>query len=77
MPNWRDVPDWKFGDMLVLDDSRDPEGASAMFLRWEFTADFNPTESIFRGLLLRPSKLWPDKQAGDIIEPYCGWWMPE
>lgn len=79
MPNWPEVPDWKFGDILTVDHPSGPadhRSARVMFVRWSYVADFNPTKSIFTGVVLEPGASWKDKR-GDIITTYCGWWMPE
>lgn len=73
MPNWRDVPDWKFGDILVTDHPAQVGVTKVMFLNWEFTADFNPTESVFRGLVVGDET----EDIGAILTPYCGWWTPD
>lgn len=80
MPNWREVPDWKYGDILTVDSPTDPSDhrtTRAMFLRWEYRADFNPAESVFVAIVVKPNPDRMREKAGQIIRPYCGWWMPE
>lgn len=80
MPNWPDVPDWKFGETLTVDAPSDPadhRSTKVVFLCWVYRVDHNPTESVFKGLVVRPSETRRKEYAGEIIEAYCGWWTPE
>lgn len=74
MPNYREVPRWKFGDILTNDEpsnlTRD-HTQRAMFLAWKSLGDWDPSESI-PYLVLLSGELLAD--AGTVITPYCGWW---
>ena len=76
MPNHRRVPDWEYGDILTNDHPSNlavDHTTKAMFIAWEYTDDYNPTESI-PVLLVLDHGAWIDVSSGQVLHPYCGWW---
>ena len=73
MPNHREIPRWKYGDILTNDEPSSPSSdhrSRAMFVSWEYVNYSNPTESI--PILIRLSD--PHATLPRVIRPYCGWW---
>lgn len=75
MPAHRDVPNWRYGDILRYDDSRYPTDTTrVMFLGWEYTDSVGLWGAVAHLLVVKTSGLWADVKVGDVLKPYCGWW---
>jgi hypothetical protein len=76
MPNHRELPRWRYGDVLTNDEPSHPDADHkdrAMFVAWEHTNDYNPTESVCVLIRLSTPFATPVNQLR-VLRPYCGWW---
>lgn len=86
MPGHREVPRWRFGDVLTSVDHTLAIQSRAMFVAWDRAAsttrtsvlgDWDPNESVPVLVLLDHDESISVLENGRprrVIRPYCGWW---